>query len=168
MALWVIIKLIYISKWKSQAGIKLEMVDFGPGPISAGQNIPRQRNTSPRQEKHELRPEWMNPTCSWDWQLLCYKHLILLDADGGRTHWSSSHESDGFTTCVDLTQTNLDMRLKKKYGSRMIDTLHVARFRSLAAYRWPSHQRFMCSNQSEGIYLTLDSKESSLIMTVYI
>lgn len=56
--------------------------------------------------------EWMNPTHSWDWQLLCHQQLISLDAGGGRTHISP--ERDGFAMCVGLTLANLNMRLKRR------------------------------------------------------
>lgn len=50
----------------------------------------------------------------------------------------------------------------------MIKTLHATCFRSMAAHHRQLHERFMCSDPSEGIYLTFKNKEPSLIMTAYI
>lgn len=53
--------------------------------------------------------EWMNPTHSWDWQLLCHQQLISLDAGGGRTSVLNMMD----LPCVGLTLANLNARLKR-------------------------------------------------------
>lgn len=108
----------------------------------------------------EKYAEWMNPTHSWDWQLLCHQQLISLDAGGGRTHISPEH--DGFATCRSYLGKS-ERKIKKKY---VIDTLHATCLRSMAARHWKLYQRFMCSDPSEGTYLTSENKEPSLIMTL--
>lgn len=104
--------------------------------------------------------EWMNPTHSWDWQLLCHQQLISLDAGGGRTHISPEH--DGFVMCLSYLSKS-ERKIKKKY---VIDTLHATCLKSMAARHLQLRQRFMCSDPSEGTYLTSENKERSLIMTL--